>query len=134
MPTLVQFGAGNIGRSFIAQLFNAAGYKVIFIDVNPDLLKLLNERGCYKVNIVGDRDEVFIVSNISAIDGRDIAAVAAAIADADIASTAVGSGALPYIMPHLPPDCKRDSRRIKAHLISYWRKTFVVPQESWTII
>jgi mannitol-1-phosphate 5-dehydrogenase len=101
MPTLVQFGAGNIGRSFIAQLFNAAGYKIIFIDVNPDLLKLLNERGCYKVNIVGDRDELFTVSNISAIDGRDIPAVAAAIADADIASTAVGSGALPYIMPAL---------------------------------
>ncbi len=101
MPTLIQFGAGNIGRSFIAQLFNAADYQVIFIDVNTDLINLLNERGCYRVNMVGDVDEVFIVNNISAIDGRNIDAVATAIANADIAATAVGSNALPYIMPAL---------------------------------
>jgi len=32
MKYFVQFGAGNIGRSFIGQLFSRAGYEVIFIE------------------------------------------------------------------------------------------------------
>ena len=45
----VQFGGGNIGRSFIALLFSQAGYNVTFIDVNKELVQLLNERGSYPV-------------------------------------------------------------------------------------
>ncbi len=40
--TLVQFGAGNIGRSFIGQLFANSGYDVIFIDVAKPLVEALN--------------------------------------------------------------------------------------------
>jgi len=31
---MVQFGAGNIGRSFIGQLFSRSGYEVVFVDTN----------------------------------------------------------------------------------------------------
>ena len=40
MKTFVQFGAGNIGRSFIGRLFAEAGYKVIFVDVDRELICL----------------------------------------------------------------------------------------------
>ena len=29
----VMFGAGNIGRGFIGQLFSESGYEVVFVDV-----------------------------------------------------------------------------------------------------
>jgi mannitol-1-phosphate 5-dehydrogenase len=34
MKTAVQFGAGNIGRGFMGQLFWEAGYRTIFVDAN----------------------------------------------------------------------------------------------------
>jgi mannitol-1-phosphate 5-dehydrogenase len=39
---LVQFGAGNIGRSFIGQIFCRAGWEVVFIDVDEKIVSLLN--------------------------------------------------------------------------------------------
>lgn len=44
MKNIVLFGAGKIGRSFIAQLFSKSGYEVIFIDINSDIIKALNEK------------------------------------------------------------------------------------------
>ena len=34
--TGVIFGAGNIGRGFVAQLFHESGFEVVFIDVVPE--------------------------------------------------------------------------------------------------
>ena len=42
--TFVQFGAGNIGRSFIGRLFAEAGYRVVFIDVVSPLVSPVNQR------------------------------------------------------------------------------------------
>ncbi len=49
--TLVQFGAGNIGRSFIGQLFAQAGYEVCFVDVDAELVAELNMTRSYVVEI-----------------------------------------------------------------------------------
>ncbi len=35
---IVIFGAGKIGRSFIGQLFSRAGYEVVFLDINNNLI------------------------------------------------------------------------------------------------
>ena len=34
----VMYGAGNIGRGFIGQLFSQSGYSVSFIDVNKEII------------------------------------------------------------------------------------------------
>jgi mannitol-1-phosphate 5-dehydrogenase len=98
---LVQFGAGNIGRSFIGQIFCRAGWDVVFVDVNDRLIQLLNERRYYKVIIKeeGQIDEVRFIGPVRAINGRDSAAVAGELATADLAATSVGKGALPSIIP-----------------------------------
>jgi len=49
--TMVLFGAGKIGRSFIGQLFSRSGYRVIFIDVYQPVIDALNRSGKYKVVI-----------------------------------------------------------------------------------
>lgn len=99
MPTLLQFGAGNIGRSFVAQLFSTAGYDVIFVDVVDELVTLLNARGRYRVMVRDVQEAEIWVERVRAIHGKDLPAVADALAEADIAATAVGPNALPYLYP-----------------------------------
>ena len=64
---IVIFGAGKIGRSFIGQLFGCGGYKVVFIDVDPVIIGLLNKQGRYRVVIKGETEEEIIVPDVGAI-------------------------------------------------------------------
>lgn len=98
MKKAVMYGAGNIGRGFIGQLFYMSGYETSFIDVNMEVINRLNADGSYPVYITrGDRYEEFRVKNVRGIDGRDTAAIATEIADADVAATAVGVNILRFI-------------------------------------
>ena len=96
---LIQFGAGNIGRSFIGQLFSRAGYEVVFVDVMPEVVALLNERRRYRVEVKDDPPGTLWVENVRAVNGRDRDRVAEELATADIAGTAVGPAALPHLFP-----------------------------------
>lgn len=100
MGKLVQFGAGNIGRSFIGQLFSRAGWEVVFVDVDLELIAALNEKREYRVVIKHpDRlEEVWMIGPVRAVNGRDADAVAAELADADMAATAVGQRALQAVI------------------------------------
>ena len=97
MRKIVIFGAGNIGRSFIGQLFSRSGYEVVFIDVDDVIVDELNERGRYQVRIKDIRTETIWVENVRAAHGRDAKAVAGEIAAADVVATAVGPNNLPHI-------------------------------------
>lgn len=91
MPLLVQFGAGSIGRGFIAQLFCLAGWEVAFVEVAPALLAAGLDAESYQVIEVGpDGEEACLIEGFSFVDGRDLEAVADIVARADLASTAVG--------------------------------------------
>jgi mannitol-1-phosphate 5-dehydrogenase len=98
---LVQFGAGNIGRSFIGQVFSRAEWDVVFVDVDEHLVKFLNEKQYYNVIIKreGRNDELRRIGPVRAVDGRDAAAAAIEVAGADIAGTSVGKNALPKVLP-----------------------------------
>ncbi len=105
--TLVQFGAGNIGRSFLGQLFSRAGYNIIFIDVDEKLISEMNEKKEYRVIIKSNEDdETILVKNISAISANNKLAVYKAIAEADFIGTSVGQRALPYIIPSIAEGLK----------------------------
>ena len=101
--TFVQFGAGNIGRSFIGRLFAEAGYRVVFIDVDSRLVSLLNERRSYPVVVKqNDRpDQIRLIGGVSAIDGRDRAAVIDVLTQADGMATSVGQRGLQAVLPLL---------------------------------
>ncbi len=92
------YGAGSIGRGFIGQLFYMSGYETTFIDINIDLVNRLNVDGSYPIYITrGDRYQEYRVKNVRGVDGRDVSAVAEAVAEADIAATAVGVTVLRFI-------------------------------------
>ena len=101
--TLVQFGAGNIGRSFIGQLFARAGYEVVFVDVDERIITELNRRGEYIVVVKADgrEDEYLRIQGVRGILAGDRQAVVDAIAGADYVATAVGARALPKVAPAL---------------------------------
>lgn len=101
MKTAVQFGAGNIGRGFIAQLFSESDLETLFVDVAPDILSALNERHEYSIHIVGPDAAEVRVHNVLAVHSSDTTAVAEAIAGAEIVSTAVGAAVLHHIAPSL---------------------------------
>ncbi|NOU79124.1 mannitol-1-phosphate 5-dehydrogenase [Paenibacillus sp. LMG 31459] len=94
----VHFGAGNIGRGFIGLLLSQAGYEVTFVDVNEAFVSQLKERGEYPVTLASDGQETVIVKNVTALSsvtqGEE---VAAAIAEADLVTTAVGVSILKHI-------------------------------------
>jgi mannitol-1-phosphate 5-dehydrogenase len=96
---IVIFGAGKIGRSFIGQLFGCSGYKVVFIDVDPLIIGLLNQQGRYRVVIKGETEEEIIVPNVRAISAMDKDRVADAVAGAGIMAISVGKNALEKVIP-----------------------------------
>lgn len=99
MKKLVQFGAGNIGRSFIGQLFSRAGYEVVFVDVDETVIRALNERRAYTVEIRDEKSETWRIENVRGVDARDTERVAEEVAGADCLGSAVGKNYLAAIAP-----------------------------------
>lgn len=100
---LVQFGAGNIGRSFIGQVFSKAGYEVVFVDVAAALVEALNREGRYRVVVKqsGREDAILTVAPVRAVNGREVALVVRELEQATVVCTSVGKGALPHVLPVL---------------------------------
>ena len=63
---MLQFGVGNIGRSFIGQLFSRCGHEVVFVDINEELVKKLNKKRKYKLVIKRNElpGEIILSENI----------------------------------------------------------------------
>ncbi len=89
------FGAGKIGRAFVAQLFSRSGYEVVFLDIKQDLVDLLNQKGQYKILVKSeDNDSEILVKNVRAMYSESSDAVANEIASADVLATSVGKRSL----------------------------------------
>ena len=102
MPTVVQWGAGAIGRGFMGQLWSEAGYEVVFVDVDPALVARLNERGAYPLRLLppdGSPAQTRMVGPVRAVDGSNTDAVAREVAGCAWACTAVGVGIFPRLAP-----------------------------------
>jgi mannitol-1-phosphate 5-dehydrogenase len=94
------FGGGKIGRSFIGQLFGRAGFEVVFSDVDKTLVDELNRRGEYPVVIKGDTEETLTVPNVRAIFGSE-ENVVREVAQASIMAVSVGKNVLGKIIPSI---------------------------------
>ena len=107
----LHFGAGNIGRGFIGYLLVRSGYQVTFVDVKPDLVRLIQERGRYSVHVLGPEPRVEWVEGVTALDGTDADRVADAVARADLVTTAVGASVLPKLAPVIAEGLRRRGGR-----------------------
>ncbi len=94
----VHFGAGNIGRGFIGNLLYQSGFETCFVDVNSELVKLINEKKQYRVELANAAHEGLLVKNVRAINSAtDPELVIETIAKADLVTAAVGPNILPFI-------------------------------------
>lgn len=101
IKTLVQYGAGNIGRSLVGGLFSRAGWEVVFVDVIPEVLESLDRERRYRIVVKEKEESEIWVEGVRAVDGRDREAVAREISSCDLLSTAVGPAILPKIAPEI---------------------------------
>jgi mannitol-1-phosphate 5-dehydrogenase len=111
MKKAVIYGAGNIGRGFLGQLFFQNGYNTVFIDINEEIINALNKSSEYPIKIVAnDYQKEVLIKNVSGIMGTDMDSVAREIAQCDIMCTAVGVNVLPKIIPNIANGIKLRSQ------------------------
>ena len=102
MKEAVIWGAGNIGRGFIGQLFSESGYAITFVDVDRPLLDALNARRAYTIQVVDNQGVRGVrVEPVRALHADDEGAIREAVAHAGVMATAVGARALPFVAPNI---------------------------------
>jgi mannitol-1-phosphate 5-dehydrogenase len=99
METFVQIGAGNIGRSFVGQLFSRAGFEVVFVDVYEPVIAALNQQGRYRVEVKDICTETLWVENVRGVSGSEGEAVVRELTECRLCATSVGVKALPHVLP-----------------------------------
>jgi mannitol-1-phosphate 5-dehydrogenase len=97
----VHFGAGNIGRGFVAEFLHKSGYEVVFCDVMASVIEQLQQSKSYKVIQVGSEGtSEETITNYRAINSRTHEADAIEeIRTADIVTCSVGPNILKFIAP-----------------------------------
>jgi len=110
----VQFGAGNIGRGLMGQLFREAGFEVVFVDANLSLVADLNRQGRYLLRILDAYSRKALdltIDRFRALATGDEEEIAQTIADANIVATAVGVANLDAIASLLAGGIRRRCER-----------------------
>lgn len=97
-PLALHFGAGAIGRGFLAQLYSESGFETALVDIREDVVEALGE-GRYPIEIAVDPRYRLWIENVRGILASDERASLEAFRSARIASTAVGARALPSLAP-----------------------------------
>ncbi|CAG8952485.1 hypothetical protein HYFRA_00001232 [Hymenoscyphus fraxineus] len=97
----VHFGAGNIGRGFVAEFLHKSGYEVVFCDVMDGLIESLQKNKSYKVIQVGaEGNSESTITNYRAINSKtNEADVINEITTADVVTCSVGPNILKFIAP-----------------------------------
>lgn len=107
MKTAVHFGAGKIGRGFIADLLHDSGYRIVFADVVQPLVDMINKEHQYSLFLIDHDYQEKTIDNIiaySTIDEAD--KVIDEIVNADVITTSVMATNLPKIAPLLTKGLK----------------------------
>jgi mannitol-1-phosphate 5-dehydrogenase len=91
------FGAGNIGRGFIAQVCQESDIKLTFVDVNESILHLISTHHQYTIHLLDEYKASILIKDIDAIHSQDIEALSHKIQEVDFIFTAVG----PHVLRHV---------------------------------
>ncbi|MEY4437350.1 MAG: hypothetical protein RL100_814 [Actinomycetota bacterium] len=96
----VHFGAGNIGRGFIGCLLNEAGYDLVFLDVNQEVVDELNSHESYLVIETGAGAKTHTVTGFRALNSQSqFDEAAEVIANANVLTASVGVNVLKFLAP-----------------------------------
>ncbi|KFG77824.1 mannitol-1-phosphate 5-dehydrogenase [Metarhizium anisopliae] len=107
----VHFGAGNIGRGFVACFLHNSGYEVVFADVVDSLIDKINSSPSYKVIEVGSEGTTEnTITNYRAINSKTHEEdLINEIATAEVVTCSVGPNILKFIAPVIAKGIDRRS-------------------------
>ena len=109
--TIVIWGAGRIGRGFVADLFTVAGYHLVLVDQSAELIAALVAAGRYTVvraeSATRRTDQA--IAGYEAYTISQAGEVARAVAAADLLAVAVFPGDFPAVAERLAPCLARRS-------------------------
>jgi len=114
MNIAIQFGAGNIGRGLMGQLFFEADYETVFIEYKKDLVTELNKKKRYPLRLLDaySRREIDIeIRNIRALHTDEREEIAELLSTAEVVGTAVGVKNLSEIAPLIAGGVVRRHRK-----------------------
>lgn len=97
----VIFGAGKIARGFVGHLLYLSHIDFTFVEKADGLVDLINERGQYTVNILGDSSKNTLVTGANALKFSQKSEISQKLAYADCVFNAVGGKNLPELVPFL---------------------------------
>ena len=97
----VIFGAGKIARGFVGHLLFLSGIEFTFVEKADSLVDLINSRGQYTVNILGNPEKNTLVTGAKALKFSQTEQISRCIAEADCIFDAVGGKNLPELVPYL---------------------------------
>jgi len=97
----VIFGAGKIARGFVGHLLYLSNIDFVFVEKADTLADLINERGSYTVNVLGDSSKNTVVTGAKAFKFEEKDKITDAIVKADCIFNAVGGKNLNEIVPFL---------------------------------
>jgi len=86
---IVIFGSGATGRAHVGLLAWQAGYHIVLVDKNPELVKTLKNTGEYKVKMYGKKSEEITVDGYNIYYYEERESIAEEIIDSDLVLTAV---------------------------------------------
>ena len=103
--TIVIWGAGRIGRGFVGDLFDAAGYRIVLVDKSEELVARLRQAGRYTVVWAesAEKRQDRIITGFSALTTAQTDEVAAAVAATDLLVVAVFPKNFPAVAKQLVP-------------------------------
>ena len=93
----LHFGAGNIGRGFIAPVLQQNDFEVVFVDVNKELVSSIDENREYKVSTIGNENSIQYIKDVSAVNIEDKTNLQKLVEQSSLISTSVGPKFVPEI-------------------------------------
>lgn len=94
----LHFGAGNIGRGFIAELLKKSNYHITFVDINDAVVTDLKNRDEYTIKILDENIETISINNFDAIHiANEKELLTQKINEVDLVTTSIGPNILPII-------------------------------------
>ncbi|KAK7024930.1 mannitol dehydrogenase domain-containing protein [Favolaschia claudopus] len=87
-PRAIHFGAGNIGRGFIAPLLSTSGYHVVFTDVDKSLIDAINQQRAYGVHILDSTSDDAVNGDNGSLHSSSSSASLSTLSSVSTVSTA----------------------------------------------
>lgn len=104
----VHFGAGKIGRGFIAELLHDSGYEIVFGDVVEDLVDLINKEHKYPLFLIDHNYKEKIIDHVIAYSNiKDQDKLIDAMCEAEIITTSVMATNLSKVAPLITMGLKK---------------------------